>query len=61
MGLQIDHPAEHQTLLFNDSGTYTFRVEQIPGRMLAGNVGDTRRQVAALAVCIQTVGRADCE
>ena len=41
MGQQIDQPAEHQTLLFNDSGTYTFRVEQISRAMLAGDVADT--------------------
>lgn len=37
----IYQPGEHQTRLFNDSGTYTFRVEQIPGSMLAVNVVDT--------------------
>jgi hypothetical protein len=41
MGHQIYHPGEHQTLLFNDSGIYTVRVEQIPGPMLAVNVADT--------------------
>jgi hypothetical protein len=42
MGHQIYHPGEHQTLLFNDSGTYTFRVEQVPGPILNVNVADTK-------------------
>ena len=42
MGHQIYHPDEHQTLLFNDSGTYAFRVEQVPGPMLTVNVADTK-------------------
>ena len=41
MGHQIYHPGEPQILLFNGSGTYTVRVEQIPGLMLAVNVADT--------------------
>jgi plastocyanin len=41
MGHQIYHPGEHQTLLFNDSGPYTFRVEQVPGPILHVNVADT--------------------
>lgn len=41
MGHQLYHPGEHQTLLFNDSGTYTFRVESVPGQTLRVNVADT--------------------
>ena len=41
MGHQIYHPGEQQTLLFNDSGLYTFRVEQVPGQVLRVNVADT--------------------
>jgi plastocyanin len=42
MGHQLYHPGEHQTLLFNDSGTYMFRVEGAPsGRTLQVNVADT--------------------
>src|SRR5262249_40774118 len=41
MGHQIYHPGEHQTLLFNDSGAYTFRVEQVPGQTLRVDVADT--------------------
>ena len=41
MSHQIYHPGEHQTLLFNDSGTYTFRVEQVPGHTLHVDVADT--------------------
>lgn len=41
MGHHIYHPGEHQTALFNDRGTYTFRVEQSPGSMLAVNVAET--------------------
>ncbi|MFZ0874778.1 MAG: hypothetical protein WAN20_09675 [Pseudonocardiaceae bacterium] len=40
MGHQLYHPGEHQTLLFNDSATYTFRVEGAPGRTLRVNVAD---------------------
>jgi hypothetical protein len=35
------HPGEHQTLLFNDSGTYIFRVQGAPGPTLRVNVADT--------------------
>ena len=41
MSHQIYHPGEHQTPLFNDSGTYTFRVEQVPGQTLRVDVADT--------------------
>ena len=41
MGHQIYHPGEQQTLLFNDSGLHTFRVEQVPGQVLHVNVADT--------------------
>lgn len=41
MGHQIYHPGEHQTLLFNDSGTYAFRVEQVPGQTLRVDVANT--------------------
>jgi plastocyanin len=41
MGHQIYHPGEHQTLLFNDGGPYTFRVEQLPGPTLHVNVANT--------------------
>jgi hypothetical protein len=47
---------EHQTLLFNDSGTYTFRVEQISRTHAGRQRRRYRRKVAALAVCIQAVG-----
>lgn len=40
MGHQIYHPGEHQTLLFNDSGTYIFRVEQVPGQTLRVDAAD---------------------
>jgi hypothetical protein len=41
MGHQIYNPGEHQTLLFNDSGTYLFRIEQTSGPTLRVNVADT--------------------
>lgn len=41
MGHQIYHPGEHQTLLFNDSASYTFRVEEVPGSALNVNVAET--------------------
>lgn len=41
MGHQIYHPGEQQTLLFNDSGPYTFRVEEVPGPTLHVDVADT--------------------
>jgi plastocyanin len=41
MGHQLYHPGEHQTLLFNDSGTYIFRVQGAPGPTLRVNVADT--------------------
>lgn len=41
MGHQIYHPGEQQTLLFDDSCLYTFRVEQVPGQLLRISVADT--------------------